>query len=788
AFGVNGLRILAGGDVAVAGVRTVAGADTGFGAARLTASDLADGTDLVPDPFAFTTQTGLETGITVTSNAVTIQGIAGAAPISVTEGDLYSIGCGTYTSAAGTITNGQTVCVRTTSPANGESDGRAFLTVGNVFGQFAVITGDAKPDAFDFVDQTGVALNAQVVSAPVTLAGLTISTSVSVTGGEFSVGCTGSWTVSTTTANPGAQVCVRHTAAATPGATTTTTLTVGKGETVQATFTSTTAGDVTPNAFTFVDQTGVTKSAVITSAAVTLSGFTDNTSIAVTGGTYSIGCGSTFTSASGSVAPGATVCVRHTSSSAGGTATNTVLTVGGVSDTFTSTTEGTQDTIPDAFTFPAQSGVALAAEITSGVITLAGFDTAAAISVAGGSYSKNCASDGFTPNPGTLAPGVAVCVRHTSALAGSAPVTTVLTVGGVSGTFTSTTRSGDAVPAAFSFPSRTGVDLVTEVTSAAATITGIDIASPVTVANGTYSIGCTASFTSAQGTITNGQTICVRHESSFNSNADVVTTLNIGPESATFTSTTRNGDQFPDPFTIPSQDNVARNTRIVSAPVTITGIDSPAGIQLSGPDSGFPFFSPLYGFSRGCTGTDVDPNTDDQLIDPGETICVSVLSADADDTSVVVTVTIGGTGVDNRRVETFTVTTGETVPNAFTFEDQVGVPTVTTVYAAPVTITGISAPAAVTISANGQYQVNCTGSFTSNPGVVANGQTICVRHVSSGSLSSQVNTTLTVGGVSDIFTSTTTDESSPLPGSSAIDPLSLLLLAPLLAWRRRTYR
>ena len=218
AVGVNDLVVLAGGDVAVAGLRNVAGDDTAFAVARFTATDLADGPDTVPDPFAFTTQTGLETEIIATSNSVTIQGIDAPAAITVSSGDEYSIGCSDLHVGAGTISNGQTVCVRTTTPADGESDKRAFLIVGGVQGQFTVITGDATPDPFTFVDQTGVATNAQIVSAPVTLTGLTIRTEVRVSAGsQFSVGCTATTRCPTTNVDPGAQICVRHTSAATVG-------------------------------------------------------------------------------------------------------------------------------------------------------------------------------------------------------------------------------------------------------------------------------------------------------------------------------------------------------------------------------------------------------------------------------------------------------------------------------------------------------------------------------------------------------------------------------------------
>ena len=95
--------------------------------------------------------------------------------------------------------------------------------------------------------------------------------------------------------------------------------------------------DTTPNVFTFVDQNNVALATEITSAPVTISGIDAAAAISVTGGTYSIGCGATFTSAAGTISNNQTVCVRDTSAATTSTATNTTLTVGGVADTFTST-------------------------------------------------------------------------------------------------------------------------------------------------------------------------------------------------------------------------------------------------------------------------------------------------------------------------------------------------------------------------------------------------------------------------------------------------------------------
>lgn len=97
------------------------------------------------------------------------------------------------------------------------------------------------------------------------------------------------------------------------------------------------ASDTTPDAFTFTDQTGAALSATITSAAITVTGIDASADITITGGTYSIN-GAAFTSNAGTVSNGDTVRARHTSSGSYSTAVNTAVTIGGVSDTFTSTT------------------------------------------------------------------------------------------------------------------------------------------------------------------------------------------------------------------------------------------------------------------------------------------------------------------------------------------------------------------------------------------------------------------------------------------------------------------
>lgn len=97
------------------------------------------------------------------------------------------------------------------------------------------------------------------------------------------------------------------------------------------------ASDTTPDQFTFTDQSGVALSSTITSAAVTITGIDATVSFSATGGTIDVNADDNFQAAR-DVTNGDTIRARHTSSGSYLTAVNTVVTGGGVSDTFTSQT------------------------------------------------------------------------------------------------------------------------------------------------------------------------------------------------------------------------------------------------------------------------------------------------------------------------------------------------------------------------------------------------------------------------------------------------------------------
>ena len=102
------------------------------------------------------------------------------------------------------------------------------------------------------------------------------------------------------------------------------------------------------------------------------------------------------------------------------------------------------DTEPNPFSFAAQSGVDPNEMVTSDQVTISGITDGvpAHISVIQGSYSIGC--DGtFTASPGEIADGATVCVQQQASGSFSTSKTTTLTIGGIAGTFTVTTR-GDS--------------------------------------------------------------------------------------------------------------------------------------------------------------------------------------------------------------------------------------------------------------------------------------------------------------------------------------------------------
>jgi Calx-beta domain len=101
----------------------------------------------------------------------------------------------------------------------------------------------------------------------------------------------------------------------------------------------------------------------------------------------------------------------------------------------------------------------------------------------------------------------------------------------------------------------------------------------------------------------------------------------------------------------------------------------------------------------------------------------------------------------------------DTTPDAFSFASQSGIALNTTVTSNTITVSGINAPASISVT-GGSYSIN-GGSFSTASGTVNNGNTLAVRVTSSGSFSTQTCAMLNINGVQGSFCATT--QAAPAP-------------------------
>jgi alpha-tubulin suppressor-like RCC1 family protein len=76
------------------------------------------------------------------------------------------------------------------------------------------------------------------------------------------------------------------------------------------------------------------------------------------------------------------------------------------------------------------------------------------------------------------------------------------------------------------------------------------------------------------------------------------------------------------------------------------------------------------------------------------------------------------------------------------------------------TVNGLASPAAVSIS-GGEYSVGCLAEFTDQPGVLVEGQSVCLRVLSASAAGETRTATLTIGTVASTFSVTTAADSPP---------------------------
>ena len=498
---------------------------------RLSSSSSSLALDTTPDAFSFSPANNAALSSDITSDAVTISGINAPADISI-SGGLYSVDGGAFTNANGKIIAGQKVVVKVKSSSSLGTVTKASLTIGGVASDFTVTTlsADTTPDAFSFSAVTNAALSADITSSAITVSGINTPADISISGGLYSVD--GAAFVSTSgKITNGQKVVVKVTASALLGTLTKATLTLGR---VSGDFTVTTLpADTTPDAFSFSAVSNAALSADIISSAITVSGINASTDISISGGLYSVD-GAAFVSTNGKIVSGQKVVVKATASASPATNIKATLTVGGVTGSFSVTTLPA-DTMPDAFSFSPAINAAVSTYIASSSVTISGINTSADISISGGLYSIDSAA--FVSTAGKITNGQKVVVKVMSSAVPSSTTKVTLIVGGVSADFSVTTEAPDTTPNAFSFPDIVTTKLNASINSSAITISGINLAIPISITGGQYSIAGGA-FTSAAGTVINGQAVTVKTTSAAGINSTMQAVLTVGGVTGAFSVTT----------------------------------------------------------------------------------------------------------------------------------------------------------------------------------------------------------------------------------------------------------
>lgn len=342
-----------------------------------------------PNEFVFAGISSASPGTSYTTGITTITGINYKAKVSISGSGSFSVNGGAFNTDPKIIRNNDTVSIKvdTTSAtlADFSKTYISTLRVGKRSADWVIITrpADITPTTFSFTGQTNREISTLYTSNTVTVNGLEsgVAIPVSVTSGLGSFSVNGGSYVYNGTIQNGNTLNVRQLSSGSYSTQVTTNILVGSFTT---SFSVTTrAVDLTPDQFTFTDQTGVAFNSVIESNAVVISGI-DTGFSAVASVSGSLGAeikiedslGNTifpYSATSYPVTNGNRLRTRVRSSEVGSTTTSSTVTIGSVSDTFSVTTRvPIVKTVPNQFTFNDLTNQGLNSSVISNNVTLTG--------------------------------------------------------------------------------------------------------------------------------------------------------------------------------------------------------------------------------------------------------------------------------------------------------------------------------------------------------------------------------------------------------------------------------
>ena len=297
--------------------------------------------------------------------------------------------------------------------------------------------------------------------------------------------------------------------------------------------------------------------------------------------------------------------------------------------------------------------------------------------------------------------------------------------------FEVTTRTADTTPDVFTFTAQTGAALGTTVTSNAITVSGIEAAASISVSNGTLVVDGN-DFSGA--TITNGKKVAVKVTASSAFNTTTTATVTIGGVKADFSVTTEANDA---------------PTAEAGTDQTVDGGDA---VSLSGSGTD-PEEQPLTYSWRQTAGSPTVP-----LTDANKAAASFTAPNLSDHTSLTFELTVSDGSLNDTDTVSITINAADTTPDVFAFPAQTGVEPGSTISSNAITVSGIKAAAAISVS-NGTLVVD--GRDFSGT-TITNGQTVAVKVAAGSSFSTTTTATVTIGGVkADFEVTTRTADTTP---------------------------
>ena len=468
---------------------------------------------------------------------------SGSQTVTVTEGmnssSISSIAVtGDYSqtnNCPATLSAGQTCSINVTFTPTAEGSRNGTLTISSNASASPTVTStvtlsgtgtNSVPSAFSFTPLLNVDPSSAQVSNSIIVSNTDVPSPISISaGGQYSING-GPFTSVAGVVSPGAQVTVELTAASGYSTSSSAVLSIGG---VSSAFTVTTGAQPVLQG-SFAPVTGAAPSSIQTSNAITVTGTTIPAPISVTSGSaYSIN-GGPFTSASGTVQPGDQVVVQTTGASTYNTTSSAIVTIGGVTSTYTVTTAAQP---PQQAGFTPVTGSSVGVPQMSNPNTVTSITAAAPISVSSGAeYSIN--GGPFASVAGTVQPGDQVVVEIDAPSSYDSTATAVLTIGGASSSFAVTTGAEPVLQGNFS--SVSGAAISSMQSSNPITVMGITTPTVISITGGQYSING-GPFTSASGTVQPGDQVSVQMAAPSTYGATSTTTLTVDGVSTSFSVT-----------------------------------------------------------------------------------------------------------------------------------------------------------------------------------------------------------------------------------------------------------